>query len=153
VEATRRITSAHPEVQVLALTSSCGGDRVRDALGAGAVGYLLKDADPEAVLDGVRRVHRGESPLDPRAVRAMLEQSRHSRQSWLVGGRHLTARQHEVLQCLEEGMTNPQIATALGISAPTVKVHVGGILQYLGVADREAAARWAQGAAASHHVA
>ncbi len=153
VEATRRLTACLREVQVLVLTSSAAGDRVRDALAAGAVGYLLKDADPDVIVDGVRRVVRGESPLDPRAVRAMLEQSRRSRQSWLVGGRPLTGRQVEVLRCLEAGMTNPQIADALGIRPRTVKVHVGDILQHLGVRDREAAARRALGSRGSSHVA
>ena len=137
-EATRRITSFGRGVQVLVLTSSSQGTRVRDALGAGAVGYLLKESDPDDILDGVRRVFRGESPLHPRAVRAMLEESRAGRV------RHLTRRQVEVLQCLEARLSNNQIAIALGISQRTVKVHVGDILQCLGVQDRETAATWAR---------
>jgi DNA-binding NarL/FixJ family response regulator len=138
VEATRRICAAHPDVQVLVLTSFSDGERVRRALDAGAVGYLLKDADPQDLLDGMRAVVRGESPLDPRAARAMLQTRPAAR------GDDLTEREREVLELITQGMANKQIARALNISDSTVKAHVGSIFQRIGVADRTSAAIWAE---------
>jgi DNA-binding NarL/FixJ family response regulator len=138
IEATRRIVAAHPEVQVLVLTSFSDGERVRRALDAGAVGYLLKDADPQDLLDGMRAVVRGESPLDPRAARAMLQTRPAAR------GDDLTDREREVLELITKGMANKQIAHALNISDSTVKAHVGSIFQRIGVADRTSAAIWAE---------
>jgi DNA-binding NarL/FixJ family response regulator len=138
VEATRQVTARHPDVQVLVLTSFSDGERVRDALDAGAVGYLLKDSDPLELLEGVRAVVRGESPLDARAARAMLQSRRPAR------GAELTDREREVLELVTKGMANKQIATALDISERTVKAHLGNIFQRIGVADRTSAAMWAQ---------
>jgi DNA-binding NarL/FixJ family response regulator len=128
IQATQHITGRHPDVQVLVLTSFSDGDRVQRALDAGAVGYLLKDADPQDLLRGVRAVSRGESPLDARAARAML----------------LTEREREVLALITKGMANKQIARALNISDSTVKAHVGSIFQRIGVTDRTSAAIWAE---------
>jgi DNA-binding NarL/FixJ family response regulator len=138
VEATRRITALGLDVQVLVLTSFSEGDRVRRTLDAGAVGYLLKDSEPEELLRGVRAVVRGESPLDPRAARAMLQARPVAR------GEDLTEREREVLELITRGMANKQIARALHISDSTVKAHVGSIFQRIGVADRTSAALWAE---------
>ncbi|GAA2725448.1 response regulator [Cellulomonas aerilata] len=138
VEATRRITALGLDVQILVLTSFSEGDRVRRTLDAGAVGYLLKDSDPEELLRGVRAVVRGESPLDPRAARAMLQARPVAR------GEDLTDREREVLELITRGMANKQIARALHISDSTVKAHVGSIFQRIGVTDRTSAALWAE---------
>ena len=138
IEATRRIVALGLDVQVLVLTSFSDGDRVRRSLDAGAVGYLLKDADPEDLLRGVRAVVRGESPLDARAARAMLQTRPVAR------GEDLTDREREVLELITRGMANKQIARALNISDSTVKAHVGSIFQRIGVADRTSAALWAE---------
>jgi DNA-binding NarL/FixJ family response regulator len=139
VEATKHIVAGHPDVQVLVLTSFSDGDRVKRALDAGAVGYLLKDADPQDLLAGVRAVSRGESPLDARAARAMLQARPAAR-----GGDDLTDREREVLALITQGMANKQIARALNISDSTVKAHVGSIFQRIGVTDRTSAAIWAE---------
>ena len=139
VEATRRVTERHPDVQVLVLTSFSDGDRVQRALDAGAVGYLLKDADPQSLLDGVRAVSRGESPLDARAARAMLRT-----RPTAARGDDLTDREREVLELITQGLANKQIARALNISDSTVKAHVGSIFQRIGVTDRTSAAIWAE---------
>jgi DNA-binding NarL/FixJ family response regulator len=138
IEATERITALQLDVQVLVLTSFSDGDRVRRALDAGAVGYLLKDSDPEELLRGVRAVVRGESPLDSRAARAMLQARPVAR------GEDLTEREREVLELITRGMANKQIARALQISDSTVKAHVGSIFQRIGVTDRTSAALWAE---------
>jgi DNA-binding NarL/FixJ family response regulator len=72
VEATRRLLDAHPGVQVVVLTSFSDQEQVLDAVDAGAVGYLLKDADPDALVDGVRAAAAGQSPLDPKVARTLL---------------------------------------------------------------------------------
>ena len=138
VEATRRITRRHPEVQVVVLTSFSEGERVRSALDAGAVGYLMKDADPEDLLYGIRAVVRGESPLDARAVRSMLQTPAPAHAD------ELTDRERQVLDLIASGMTNRQIAQALAISESTVKAHVGRLFQRIGVGDRTSAALWAE---------
>lgn len=138
VEATRRISARNPGVQVLVLTSFSDGDHVRSALDAGAVGFLLKDSDPQELLDGVRTVVRGESPLDARAARAMLQARPTAR------GDNLTDRERQVLELITQGLANKQIAHALEITERTVKAHVGSIFQRIGVADRTSAAIWAE---------
>lgn len=138
IEATERISALGLDVQVLVLTSFSDGERVRRALDAGAVGYLLKDSDPEELLRGVRAVVRGESPLDSRAARAMLQARPVAR------GDDLTEREREVLELITRGMANKQIARALHISDSTVKAHVGSIFQRIGVTDRTSAALWAE---------
>ena len=138
IEATRRICARNPAVQVLVLTSFSDGDRVRSALDAGAVGFLLKDSDPHELLDGVRTVARGESPLDARAARAMLRARPAAR------GDDLTGREREVLALVTRGMANKQIAHALHITERTVKAHLGSIFQRIGVTDRTSAAIWSE---------
>ena len=138
-EATRQIRTAFPAVQVAVLTSSGDGQRVWEALDAGAVGYLLKDTEPDQLREALRAVSRGESPLDTRAARSMLEARR-------PGGSavELTDREREVLGCVALGKPNKQIARSLGISERTVKSHLGSIFQRIGVSDRTSAAMWAQ---------
>ncbi|HET8558947.1 MAG TPA: response regulator transcription factor [Marmoricola sp.] len=138
VEATRRITAGCDGSQVLVLTSFSDTDRIVAALDAGAVGYLLKDAEPDEVLEGVRAVARGESPLHPRAARQLLK-ARSSR-----AGPKLSPREQEVLGLLVEGLANKQIARRLGITERTVKAHLTAAFQQLGVADRTQAALWVQ---------
>jgi DNA-binding NarL/FixJ family response regulator len=139
VAATRRILAADPGVQVLVLTSFSDNGRVLDALDAGAVGYLLKDSDPTALLDAVRAVARGESPIDSRVARTMLA-ARQSR----PGAPDLTDREREVLALVGKGLANRQIARTLGITERTVKAHLTSVFQRIGVADRTSAALWAQ---------
>jgi DNA-binding NarL/FixJ family response regulator len=102
------------------------------------VGYLLKDADPEDVLDGVRAVSRGESPIHPRAARQLLAARTGPR------GDGLTGREREVLALVRAGLANKQIARRLGISERTVKAHLTSTFQRIGVADRTQAALWAE---------
>ena len=138
IEATRRIAQHHPSSRVLVLTSFSDQTRILDALEAGADGYLLKHADPDDIADGIRAVYVGQSPLDPKAARALLESRR--------GGRtasQLTEREREVLLLVREGLANKQIARRLGIAERTVKAHLTSVYQRLGVTDRTQAALWA----------
>jgi DNA-binding NarL/FixJ family response regulator len=138
VAATRRILAEGLTTQILVLTSFTDRDRVMDALDAGAVGYLLKDSEPAELLEAIRAVVRGESPLDPRVARTLL----HARKS--RPGAQLSDRELEVLVLVGRGLANKQIARNLRISERTVKAHLTNIFQRIGVRDRTSAALWAQ---------
>ena len=137
-EATRRISAADGEVKVVVLTSFSDRNAIVDALDAGAIGYLLKDAEPEELVRGIRAAARGESPLDPKAARELLS-ARVERPP-----AELTAREREVLALLASGLANKQIAQRLGISEKTVKAHLTSVFARLEVTDRTQAALWAQ---------
>jgi DNA-binding NarL/FixJ family response regulator len=138
IEATRAIVAAHEDVQIVVLTSLSDRDRILAALDAGAVGYLLKDAEPEELIGGIRAAARGESPLAPKAARALLTARAKSERS------ELSEREREVLRCVAKGMPNKLIARELGISEKTVKAHLTRVFQQIGVTDRTQAALWAK---------
>ena len=138
VEATRRLSVEHPASRVRVLTAFSDQTRILNALEAGADGYLLKDADPDDIAEAIRSVHRGESPLDPKAARVLLESRRVRRETV-----PLTDREREVLGLVRDGLANKQIARRLGISERTVKAHLTSVFQRLGVSDRTQAALWA----------
>ncbi len=138
VEATRRILHALPSVQIVVLTSFSERERIAAALDAGAVGYLLKDAEPDELVRGVRAAAHGQSPLDPRVARAMLMARRGP--DPLAA---MTDREREVLALLREGLPNKLIARRLGISEKTVKAHLTSVFRRIGADDRTQAALWA----------
>ncbi len=138
VEATRRLVAEDLGCEVLVLTSYSDHARIVAALDAGAVGYLLKDADPEEVIGGVRAVSRGESPLNPRVARQLLTARAEAPSV------ELTPREAEVLGLVRLGLANKQIARRLGISERTVKAHLTNVFQRIGVVDRTQAALWAE---------
>ena len=137
-EATRQMTAELPDVQVLVLTSFADGENVVRALDAGAAGYLLKDAEPASLVEAVRAVASGQSPLDPRVARTYLSTRR------VPAGPELTDREREVLSRVGMGLANKQIARRLGIREGTVKAHLTRVFQQIGVHDRTAAALWAR---------
>jgi len=139
VEATRRIVRSDPDARVIVLTSFGDDRHIADALDAGAVGYLLKHAGPDELLDAIRSAAGGDSPLDPKAARVLLASRR-------VGpsARRLTAREEEVLRLVASGLANKQIARKLSISERTVKAHLTNVFAHLGVSDRTQAALWAR---------
>jgi DNA-binding NarL/FixJ family response regulator len=139
IEATRQIVLAQPTTAVLVLTSFSDRPRIMGALEAGACGYLLKDLDAGAVAEGIRAAARGESPLDPRAARTILDAR--SAPDPLAG---LSAREREVLGLLVDGLPNKLIARRLQISEKTVKSHLTRIFRELDVTDRTQAALWAE---------
>jgi len=139
VETTRRLVSLDLGCEVLVLTSYSDNARIVAALDAGAVGYLLKDADPEEVIGGVRAVSRGESPLNPRVARQLL-----TTRAETPASVELTPREAEVLGLVRQGLANKQIARRLGISERTVKAHLTSAFQRIGVVDRTQAALWVE---------
>ena len=140
VAATRQIV-ADGGPDVLVLTSFSDAERIVAALDAGAVGYLLKDAEADDVIAGVRAVSRGESPIHPRAARELLGARQGAPASSIVD---LTPRELEVLELVRKGLANKQIARRLGISERTVKAHLTSVFSRFGVVDRTQAALWAE---------
>ena len=139
IAATRAIAAAQPDVAVVVLTSFSDRDQILRALDAGAVGYLLKDAEPDEIAKAVRAAARGEVPLDPRAGRALL--SARGASSPLDG---LSEREREVLRLVAQGLPNKLIARELSISVKTVKTHLTSVFRTIGVTDRTQAALWAE---------
>jgi|SRR5829696_6453893 len=140
--ATRAIRKECPETSVVIITMHENPDYFFEALKAGAVGYLLKDASRREVIGAIRRVLRGESLLNhdlaAQMVRRLAEQP--SAPNAPLPRERLTPREHEVLRLLAQGQTNREIAKTLLVSAGTVKIHVEHILAKLGVSDRTQAA-------------
>jgi DNA-binding NarL/FixJ family response regulator len=139
VEATRQLLAGAPDSKVVILTSFTEAERITAAVQAGAVGYLLKDAEPETLLAGVRSAAAGHAPFDARAARALLPTQAHQRPA-----HPLTAREREILALVVEGHPNKTIARRLGISEKTVKSHLTNIFAAIGVTDRTSAAVWAE---------
>ncbi len=139
IEVTKRLHDVSPETKVVVFTSFSDRERIVHALDAGAVGYLLKDAEPEELHAAVQAASRGEAPITPRAAAALLAARRERPAE--VG---LTAREREVLALVVEGLANKQIARRMGISEKTVKGHLTNLFQRIGVADRTQAALWAE---------
>jgi DNA-binding NarL/FixJ family response regulator len=139
VEATRIIHASLPDIRILVLTSFSDSTRVRDALRAGAIGYLLKDCDPATLVASVRAAARGHSPLDPRVAGNLLPT--HPASST---GPQLSPREREVLALVCEGLPNKQIARRLEISEKTVKAHLTSVFRAIGVNDRMQAGLWAR---------
>ena len=139
IEATRRINEALPETVVVVLTSFSDREPILEALDAGAVGYLLKDLDPDELHRGILAAARGESPLAPKAAHAVISARAEARPAV-----DLTEREREVLQLVSEGLPNKLIARRLEISEKTVKTHLTRIFMAIGVTDRTQAALWAQ---------
>lgn len=141
VQATREIVATGEGTQVVVLTSFSDAERIVAALDAGAVGYLLKDAEPHDLVEGIRAVCRGESPIHPRAARQLLT-ARTARPG--TARPQLTSREVEVLQLVRRGLSNREVARRLGISERTVKTHLTSVYQRIGVLDRTQAALWAE---------
>ncbi|MFL5944976.1 MAG: response regulator [Gaiellaceae bacterium] len=140
IEATRRILATHDDdVRVVVLTSLSAREEIMAALDAGASGYLLKDAEPQELLAGVRAAARGGAPLAPRAAREVLSARAEERTQ-----PELSARETEVLELVARGYPNKRIARELQISEKTVKAHLTQVFQRIGVTDRTQAALWAK---------
>lgn len=144
VEATRRLRQLDPRCRVIVLTTFDDDEEVFEALRAGAVGYLLKDAPVARLMEAIMAAARGESFLQPSiAAKVVAEFSRLSRQRpvskpGLV--EILSEREREVLHQLACGKSNKEIATALNLVEGTVKNHMTNIFGKLGVLDRTQAA-------------
>jgi DNA-binding NarL/FixJ family response regulator len=142
VSATADILAHDAEARILVLTSAVGDERVVQALAAGAQGYLLKDAEREQILDGVRRVASGELFLPPESAGKLVRALQHSGGAAASPVSFLSPRQLDVLALAAGGLSDTQIAGRLVLSESTVRVHFHHIIEKLGVADRTAAIAW-----------
>jgi len=129
---TRAIRQKYPQIQVIALTSFKEVEQIRNALEAGAIGYLLKDISADELACAIRAAYAGRATLSPDAVQALVE----SANQLPAPGLDLTEREREVLILMVEGLNNTQIAGRLTVSPSTIKSHVSNIMTKLGVASR-----------------
>jgi len=142
IEATRRIREAMPEVQVLVLTAYDDDQYIFSLLQAGASGYLLKTAPVNELVNAIRLVRSGESPLDPSIARKVVVRMAGDQGSRIPIGEEgssiqaLTFREQEVLQLLSRGLNNQAIAEALYVSDRTVQAHLTNIFAKMGVSSR-----------------
>ena len=152
IAAIRRIREKRLNVQILVLTSFAEDDKLYPAIEAGALGYLLKDIDPEDLVRAIQAAHRGEAQLHPDITRKLMDQSiarprpsDTSAESTPVFSNpaSLTDREIEVLRLIAGGLNNREIAERLVISEKTVKTHVSNLLSKLAVSDRTQAAIYA----------
>jgi NarL family two-component system response regulator LiaR len=142
IEAIRIITNNQPQTRILALTSFAADDMVFPAIKAGALGYLLKDVDPEDLVKAIRQVYHGEPSLHPKIARKVLQEVRHSSKKPPTPD-PLTDREMEVLHLVAQGLSNQQISDQLSIAEVTVRTHVSNILSKLHLANRVQAALYA----------
>jgi len=130
--ATRAIHQKFPTVQVLALTSFKEGELIKNALEAGAIGYLLKDVSVDDLARAIRAAHAGRTTLSQEAAQALVQTTNLPP----TPGQDLTERERQVLFLMIEGLNNTQIAGKLTVSPSTIKSHVSNILSKLGTASR-----------------
>ncbi len=128
ITATSRILSARPTTRVLVLTTFGDDDHLYPALTAGACGFLLKDAPPTELLDGIRRAAGGDSPFSQEVLRRLVARAVHAGSDKPRPLDGLTAREQDVLTLVGEGLSNTEIADRLHIGVTTVKTHITALL-------------------------
>ncbi|MFF4759979.1 response regulator [Streptomyces sp. NPDC001292] len=147
IEATRRITTATPDMKVLVLTTFDLDEYVYEALRAGASGFLLKDASADQLAEAVRVVAAGDALLAPGITRRLIAEFSRLKDTPRAPLKSrigvLTERETEVLALIAQGLSNGEIAGHLVVAEQTVKTHVGRILVKLGLRDRTQAAVFA----------
>ena len=144
VEATSRLRGSG--IKVVVLTTYADDRSVIDALRAGAVGYLTKDASAEEIQQALERVVSGQAALDPAVQHLLIEAITSSGPSSAPASSlpdGLTAREAEVLALIAEGLSNPDIAARLVVSEATVKSHINHLLPKIGARDRAQAVAYA----------
>ncbi len=134
IEALRRLREQVPSARAIVLSSFVDDDKLFPAIRAGAAGYLLKDVQPQELVEAIRAVHGGGALLHPQVAARLLDELTED---------PLTPREREVLVLIGRGMPNKLIARELSLSEKTVKAHVSSILAKLGVTDRTQAALYA----------
>lgn len=142
LEAMRQIAARQIGARVIVLTSFATDDQVFPAIKAGALGYLLKDSESEALDHAIRQVYHGQSTLDPSIARKVLRELSHESDGPPIA-QTLTEREIAVLKLLAQGLSNREIADSLMVSQPTVHTHVSSILSKLHLATRTRAALFA----------
>ncbi len=139
IEAIKRILAIHPNERIIVLTSFSGDEKLFEAIRAGAMGYLVKDAQPDELVQSIRNVCSGEPTLNPaiawRLLRGMTDVKTPKRPT-----EELSEREIEVLRLLTKGQTDQQIAQQLVLTDVTIRTHISRILSKLGLKNRVQAA-------------
>ena len=136
ISATSRILASRPATRVLVLTTFGDDDHLYPALTAGACGFLLKDAPPVELLDGIRRAAAGDSPFSQDVLRRLVSRAVHSRSFEGPKIEGLTARERAVLDLVGEGLSNAEIGERLHIGVTTVKSHITALMAKTGSPNR-----------------
>lgn len=145
ITATSRILTERPATRILVLTTFGDDDHLYPALTAGACGFLLKDAPPADLLDGIRRAAGGESPFSQEVLRRLVRRAVDARAETRRTVQGLTAREQEVLDLVAEGLTNAEIAERLHIGITTVKTHITSLMTKTDSPNRVRLALFARG--------
>jgi len=144
IECVEKLKEANPDIQVLMLTVYEDTDKIFQALAAGASGYLLKRSSPTKLLQAIREVHGGGSPMSSSIARKVVASFRKSKSE--ESGKkqtHLSPREEAVLDCLAKGLTYKQIADQLDISIDTIRTYLRRIYEKFHVQSRtEAVAKY-----------
>ena len=144
LEATRKLKEERPRTAVVMLTMHDNPSYLRDAVRAGAAGYLLKDVSKDELVDAIRQVATGGAFIESQMLKGMLSEMKpQGGAAPSPAAKNLTKREREILAFVAEGMSNREIAEKLVLSPETVKSHVAAILEKLGVSDRTQAAIYA----------
>jgi DNA-binding NarL/FixJ family response regulator len=146
ITATRRILAERPSARILVLTTFGDDDHLYPALTAGACGFLLKDAPPTELLDGIRRAAAGDSPFSQEVLQRLVTRAVHARADAPRPVEGLTARERDVLGLVAEGLSNTEIADRLHIGVTTVKTHITSLMTKTDSPNRVRLALYAHGA-------
>ncbi|WP_433295716.1 response regulator transcription factor [Actinoplanes sp. CA-030573] len=145
ISATSRILASRPATRVLVLTTFGDDDHLYPALTAGACGFLLKDAPPAELLDGIRRAAAGDSPFSQDVLRRLVDRALSSRTDAAPPVAGLTSREQAVLALVGEGLSNAEIGDRLHIGVTTVKTHITALMTKTGSPNRVRLALLAHG--------
>ena len=144
ITAIREIQASQSPARIIALTSFVTEDKVFPAIKAGAMGYLLKDSEPEDLITAIRKVNRGEPSLHPIVAKMVLEEiSQPAQREQPLTPDPLTEREVDIIRLVAQGLSNRQIAEQLVIGEATVRTHVGNVLNKLHLANRVQATLYA----------
>ena len=142
ITAIQEIEASQLPSKIIALTSFVTEDKVFPAIKAGAMGYLLKDSEPEDLIAAIRKVNRGEPSLHPTVAKMVLEELGRPVKQPLTP-EPLTQREVDIIRLVAQGLSNRQIADQLVIGEATVRTHVGNVLNKLHLANRVQATLYA----------
>ena len=144
LEVIQKVMGENPEARIIVLTSFSEEGKLFPAIKGGAMGYLLKDAPPDMLLQAIRDVSRGQTSLHPTIARKLVKEVKALSRSLPLTQEPLTRREMTVLQLVAKGLTNQEIARQLHLQEGTVRVHVSNILGKLHLANRTQAALYAR---------
>jgi NarL family two-component system response regulator LiaR len=142
ITAIREIQASQLRARIIALTSFVTEDKVFPAIKAGAMGYLLKDSEPEDLITAIRKVNRGEPSLHPIVAKMVLDELSQPVKQPLTP-EPLTQREVDIIRLVAQGLSNRQIAEQFVIGEATVRTHVGNVLNKLHLANRVQATLYA----------